>query len=55
MKPKELKAILTAHENYWEDQKKQLLRFKAVYEMDFWDEELVFDNQIRIQPNDGYG
>ena len=55
MKPKELKAILTAHENYWEDQKKQLLRFKAVYEMDFWDEELVFDNQIRIQTNDGYG
>jgi hypothetical protein len=55
MKPKELKAILTAHENYWEDQKKQLLRYKAVYEMDFWDEELVFDNQIRIQTNDGYG
>ena len=55
MKPKELKAILEAHENYWEDQKKQLLRYKAVYEMDFWDEELIFDNQIRIQTNDGYG
>ena len=55
MKPSELKSILTAHENYWESQKKQLLRYKAVYEMDFWDEELTFDNQIKIQTNDGYG
>tara|TARA_R110002110_G_scaffold144795_1_gene334120 strand:+ start:869 stop:2509 length:1641 start_codon:yes stop_codon:yes gene_type:complete len=55
MKPKELKAILAAHEAYWEGQKKQLLRYKAVYEMNFWDEELTFSNQIKIQTNDGYG
>tara|TARA_R100000655_G_scaffold30871_1_gene62007 strand:+ start:2796 stop:4439 length:1644 start_codon:yes stop_codon:yes gene_type:complete len=55
MKPEDLKYILDQHDEYWEDQRKELIRFKAVYEMNFWEEESDDKTQIRIQTNDGYG
>ena len=58
MKPEDLRVILDAHDNYWGDRRDEMLRYKSVYEMDFWDEadqELQVDTQIRIQTNDGYG
>lgn len=55
MKPEDLKYILDQHDEYWEGQRKELLRFKAVYEMNFWEEETDDNTQMRIQTNDGYG
>tara|TARA_R110002020_G_scaffold46851_3_gene133463 strand:+ start:9029 stop:10669 length:1641 start_codon:yes stop_codon:yes gene_type:complete len=55
MKPTDLKHILDEHDEFWEDQRQELVRFKAVYEMDFWEEESADKTQIRIQTNDGYG
>lgn len=55
MKPTDLKYILDEHDEFWEEQRQELIRFKAVYEMDFWDEENGDKTQIRIQTNDGYG
>ena len=55
MKPADLKYILDEHDEFWENQRKELIRFKAVYEMDFWEEESADRTQIRIQTNDGYG
>ena len=55
MKPEDLKQILDTHDQHWEDQRGELLRYKAVYETNFWDEESADKTQIRIQTNDGYG
>ena len=55
MKPEDLKQIIDAHDQHWEDQRQELLRYKAVYETNFWDEESADKTQIRIQTNDGYG
>ena len=55
MKPTDLKYILDEHDEFWEGQRQELIRFKAVYEMDFWEEESADKTQIRIQTNDGYG
>lgn len=55
MKPEDLRYILDQHDEYWEDQRKELIRFKAVYEMNFWEEESADKTQIRVQTNDGYG
>jgi hypothetical protein len=55
MKPEDLKQIIDAHDHHWEDQRRELLRYKAVYETNFWDEESADKTQIRIQTNDGYG
>ena len=56
MKPNDLKAILAEHDGYWEGRRDELLRYKAVYEMDFWEHQSQSqESQIRIQTNDGYG
>jgi hypothetical protein len=56
MKPNDLQAILEEHDAYWEHRRDELLRYKAVYEMDFWENESQDrETQIRIQTNDGYG
>jgi hypothetical protein len=58
MKPKDLREILDTHEKFWGDRRTEMLRYKSVYEMDFWDEadqQLQLETQIRIQTNDGYG
>jgi hypothetical protein len=56
MKPKDLQAILEEHDSYWEHRRDELLRYKSVYEMDFWENEAQDqETQIRIQTNDGYG
>ncbi len=55
MKPEDLKQIMEMHDKHWEDQRRELLRYKAVYETNFWDEESDDKTQIRIQTNDGYG
>jgi len=55
MKPEDLKYILDQHDEYWEGQRNELLRFKAVYEMNFWEQESDDKTQMRIQTNDGYG
>ena len=55
MKPDDLKQIMEMHENHWDDQRRELLRYKAVYETNFWDEESDDKTQMRIQTNDGYG
>lgn len=56
LKPQDIQAILDDHDAYWGDRRDELMRYKAVYEMDFWENE-AGDNlsQIRIQTNDGYG
>ena len=57
MTPADLQRILEDHETYWGDRRQELLRYKAAYEMDFWDESPLNGDstQIRIQTNDGYG
>jgi hypothetical protein len=56
MKPADLQTILDTHDKYWGDKRHQMLRYKSVYEMDFWDDiDLDAETQIRIQTNDGYG
>ena len=55
MKPIDIQIIVDDHELFWEDQRQDLLRYKAVYEMDFWDGESNDPTQIRVQTNDGYG
>lgn len=55
MTPEDLRQILDTHDQHWEDQRGELLRYKAVYEANFWDEESADKTQIRIQTNDGYG
>jgi len=56
MKPEDLRVILDTHDKYWGDKRDELIRYKSVYEMDFWDTEKDSAlNQIRIQTNDGYG
>jgi hypothetical protein len=56
MKPEDLQVILDTHNQYWGDKRDSLIRYKSVYEMDFWDTEKDAGlNQIRIQTNDGYG
>tara|TARA_R110002051_G_scaffold152207_1_gene224831 strand:- start:2048 stop:3709 length:1662 start_codon:yes stop_codon:yes gene_type:complete len=56
MKPRDLQVILDAHELYWGNKRDALVRYKAVYEMDFWDTEKDAGlSQIRIQTSDGYG
>jgi hypothetical protein len=56
MKPNDLQAILEEHDAYWEHRRDELLRYKSVYEMDFWENEAQDqETQIRIQTNDGYG
>lgn len=55
MKPEDLKQIMEMHENHWDSQRRELLRYKAVYETNFWDEESDDKTQMRIQTNDGYG
>ena len=55
MKPADLQFIVTGHDKFWEDQRDELMRYKAVYEMDFWAESGDDKTQIRIQTNDGYG
>ena len=35
MKPTDLKYILDEHDEFWEGQRQELIRFKAVYAMDF--------------------
>ena len=47
MKPDDLKQIMEMHENHWDDQRRELLRYKAVYETNFWDEESDDKTQIR--------
>mgnify|MGYP003137325256 CR=1 FL=1 len=58
LKPEDLREILDTHEKFWGDRRDEMLRYKSVYEMDFWDEadqQLQLETQIRIQTNDGYG
>ena len=56
LKPQDVQAILDDHNAYWGNLRDELMRFKAVYEMDFWDHESANGvSQIRIQTNDGYG
>ena len=55
MTPDDLQRILEEHDSFWEDRRQDLIRFKAVYEMDFWDQERQDPTQIRIQTADGYG
>lgn len=56
LKPQDVQAILDDHDAYWGDLRNELMRYKAVYEMDFWEHESQGGvSQIRIQTNDGYG
>ena len=56
LKPEDVRAILDEHEVYWGDRRNELMRYKSVYEMDFWENEGEDqESQIRIQTNDGYG
>jgi hypothetical protein len=55
MKPKDLQIIVDDHERFWENQRQNLVRYKSVYEMDFWEGEKNDSTQIRVQTNDGYG
>ena len=56
LKPEDVQAILDEHEVYWGDRRHELMRYKSVYEMDFWENEGEDqESQIRIQTNDGYG
>ena len=56
LKPEDVRAILDEHDVYWGDRRHELMRYKSVYEMDFWENEgQDQETQIRIQTNDGYG
>ena len=53
MKPEDLQTILDTHDQYWGDKRTDMLRYKAVYEMDFWEDiNANAESQIRIQTNE---
>ena len=56
IKPQTIKKIAEAHDNYWDDCRKELYRYKCAYETDFWDKQRM-DNemQMQIQTADAYG
>ena len=50
IKPKHVRHICEAHNNYWEDKRHEMFRYKSVYETDFWDKERMdYDSSILIQ------
>ena len=56
IKPRHVRHICEAHDNYWEDKRHEMYRYKSVYETDFWDKERMdYDSSILIQTSDGYG
>jgi len=52
--PKVLSSIVEAHKRYWEDQKRDMYKYKRAYECRFWDN-LNDPAQISIQTSDAYG
>lgn len=51
----DVQHLLEEHERFWEGERKDLVRYKAAYEMNFWDGEQRDPTQLKIQTNDGYG
>jgi len=51
----DVKHLLDEHERYWEGERQDLVRYKAAYEMNFWDGAKQDPTQMKIQTNDGYG
>jgi len=57
MNIKTIKNILSFHEKYWEKHRKEMRRYKASYETNFWDEQGVSpykDTQLQVQVSEGY-
>ena len=56
IKPKTVKTILEAHDNYWDKHRKELYQYKCAYETEFWDNSrLNHEMQMQIQTSDAYG
>ena len=55
MTPKIMRAIVQAHKRYWDDQQRDMYRFKRAYECRFWSSEMMDPTQITIQTSDAYG
>ena len=55
MTPKLMRAIVQAHKRYWEEQQRDMYRFKRAYECRFWSSEMLDPTQITIQTSDAYG
>ena len=57
MNIKTIQNILSFHEKYWEKHRKEMRRFKAAYETNFWDEQGISpykDTQLQVQVSEGY-
>jgi hypothetical protein len=50
-----VKQIVQSHENYWEHERQELWKYKAVYETRFWNQESKIDSQLYVQTADAYG
>jgi len=58
MKIKEVKRLVSAHDEYWEKKKQEMRRYRAAYTTDFWEEAGTINDwsntQITIQVSEGY-
>jgi len=49
-----LSAVVASHKRYWDDEKRDMYKYKRAYECKFWDN-LNNPSQIAIQTSDAYG
>ena len=52
--PGVLSQVVQAHKRYWDDQKRDMFKYKRAYECKFWDD-LNANDGITVQTSDGYG
>jgi len=52
--PGVLSQVVQAHKRYWDDQKRDMFKYKRAYECKFWDDMNANDG-ITVQTSDGYG
>ena len=54
MSAKTLSQVVEAHKRYWDDEKRDMYKYKRAYECKFWDN-MNDPSQIAVQTSDAYG